>query len=318
MADFRFKNVLVYLTTPGEDVSAAERALEAVTGPDGAITIATVVPPLPKRFHGAVPDTLLDWREAYVQDMNEALEAVAERLRKAKPDAPSIETAVLSGKNFIELARQALRSNHDVLFKEMKGEDGNEDAALDFKLLRKVPCAVWMTRPQIPIQRIAVAVTPTNPLMDQAEWQGITDFNRRLMAAACGLTEQFKAELHAIQAWEAVGAAWVASRAGYEEYQQLLDQVGAASYEELRLLLKEFGVNPTESTTHCEHGQPEEIIPSLISEHDVNLLVIGNVARSGISGHLLGNTAEKILRRTRCDVLALKPEGWVSPVKLED
>jgi len=46
----------------------------------------------------------------------------------------------------------------------------------------------------------------------------------------------------------------------------------------------------------------------------VDLIVMGTLARAGVEGLLIGNTAEKILSRIDCSVLALKPEGFVSPI----
>lgn len=46
------------------------------------------------------------------------------------------------------------------------------------------------------------------------------------------------------------------------------------------------------------------------------LLVMGTVTRTGIQGFLIGNTAEQILQRVACSVLAVKPDGVVSPVQI--
>ena len=37
-------------------------------------------------------------------------------------------------------------------------------------------------------------------------------------------------------------------------------------------------------------------------------------AKTGIPGLVIGNTAEQILSRVNCSVMALKPRGWQSPV----
>ena len=41
------------------------------------------------------------------------------------------------------------------------------------------------------------------------------------------------------------------------------------------------------------------------------------VARTGIAGFIVGNTAESILRNVDCSVLTVKPEGFVSPIKVQ-
>jgi hypothetical protein len=41
---------------------------------------------------------------------------------------------------------------------------------------------------------------------------------------------------------------------------------------------------------------------------------MGTIGRSGVPGLLIGNTAERMLSAVDCSILALKPEGFVSPV----
>jgi nucleotide-binding universal stress UspA family protein len=48
----------------------------------------------------------------------------------------------------------------------------------------------------------------------------------------------------------------------------------------------------------------------------VDVLVMGTVARGGIPGMLIGNTAERVLRKLPCSVLTVKPDGFESPVRL--
>jgi nucleotide-binding universal stress UspA family protein len=50
---------------------------------------------------------------------------------------------------------------------------------------------------------------------------------------------------------------------------------------------------------------------------EADLIVMGTVARTGIPGFIMGNTAEAILNQIDCSVLAIKPPGFVTPVTLE-
>ena len=52
---------------------------------------------------------------------------------------------------------------------------------------------------------------------------------------------------------------------------------------------------------------PDKVIVDKAQELGVNLVVIGNAARSGRSALGKSNTAEKVLRHMRTDVLAIKP-----------
>ena len=54
-----------------------------------------------------------------------------------------------------------------------------------------------------------------------------------------------------------------------------------------------------------------------MKQYDIDLLVMGTVARSGIPGLVIGNTAERLLPQVPCSLLAVKPAGFESPVTLE-
>ena len=59
-------------------------------------------------------------------------------------------------------------------------------------------------------------------------------------------------------------------------------------------------------------------IPNLVKRIDADIIVMGTVARTGIPGFFMGNTAETILNQINCSVLAIKPRGFKTPVELED
>lgn len=64
-----------------------------------------------------------------------------------------------------------------------------------------------------------------------------------------------------------------------------------------------------------DEGLPEEVIPEVVKRVDASLLIIGTTGRTGLSAVFIGNTAEHVLDKIDCDVLALKPEGYESPLK---
>ena len=59
------------------------------------------------------------------------------------------------------------------------------------------------------------------------------------------------------------------------------------------------------------------LIPELALAKAIDLIVMGTVSRAGIAGLLIGNTAEKVLQQVDCSMLTVKPEGFVTPVKLD-
>ncbi|MGX9416122.1 universal stress protein UspE [Vibrio sp. WJH972] len=63
-----------------------------------------------------------------------------------------------------------------------------------------------------------------------------------------------------------------------------------------------------------EEGLPEEVIPEIVETLDAAMVILGTTGRSGLSAVFIGNTAEHVIDKINCDILALKPEGYISPL----
>jgi nucleotide-binding universal stress UspA family protein len=61
-------------------------------------------------------------------------------------------------------------------------------------------------------------------------------------------------------------------------------------------------------------GAPAEQVLRLAGELSSDLIVMGTLGRTREPGLFIGTTAEDLLQGIRGAVLAVKPEGFVSPV----
>ena len=66
--------------------------------------------------------------------------------------------------------------------------------------------------------------------------------------------------------------------------------------------------------SHIVQGMPGRELPKVATDIKADLVVMGTVARTGIAGVVIGNTAETVLSQLQCSVLAIKPKDFVSPV----
>ena len=57
---------------------------------------------------------------------------------------------------------------------------------------------------------------------------------------------------------------------------------------------------------HTGFGHADEVITDTARKIEADLIVIGTVGRSGIKGTVVGNTSERLLDHTHCDVLVLR------------
>ncbi len=87
--------------------------------------------------------------------------------------------------------------------------------------------------------------------------------------------------------------------------------------QEVTIHLGQDTVDYLKPRTHLVKGWARKAIPALAKRIEADLIVMGTVARTGIPGFFMGNTAETILNQLDCSVLAIKPPGFVTPVTLE-
>jgi nucleotide-binding universal stress UspA family protein len=125
--------------------------------------------------------------------------------------------------------------------------------------------------------------------------------------------EQGSARL--LQAWAPFAAELVRSHGSESDFAAYVEAARRQASEDLERLVASFRERHVEAT--LLQGQPEDVIPEFVVAHGVDLVVMGTVARRGFAGLLIGNTAERVLRKLPCSVLAVKPDGFVSPVHLD-
>jgi nucleotide-binding universal stress UspA family protein len=110
----------------------------------------------------------------------------------------------------------------------------------------------------------------------------------------------------------------VRSHASDDAFAAYVEDVRQRTAEDLRHLAQSFGGRLAGAQTVHRRGEPEAVIPEFVVAQGIDLVVMGTVARSGIAGLLIGNTAERVLSKLPCSVLAVKPDGFVCPVSLDE
>ena len=61
-------------------------------------------------------------------------------------------------------------------------------------------------------------------------------------------------------------------------------------------------------------GAPSEAILAVERRFDPSITVMGTVGRGGVSGFVMGNTAERLIYQLESSLLVVKPEDFVSPM----
>ncbi len=90
------------------------------------------------------------------------------------------------------------------------------------------------------------------------------------------------------------------------DYQQISDEMNKGHRKRLQELTANLNLDP--SHLHVTQGLVEEQVSELAKKLKADLIVMGTAGRKGLSGLVMGNTAEQILEHIKCDVWAVKPD----------
>jgi len=321
----RFKNILFVFESAVDDPMALECAATLAGNNQAQLTVVEVMDELPSTVGAASdsvsPETL---QEAMLEERRERLGRLVEPIRKNI----HVNTKVLAGKPFLEIIREVLQGQRDLVMKSVQGGGRLERifGSNDMHLLRKCPCPVWMMKSTETksYRRILAAVDIGEA--DDIEKQ--SSLNRQVLEMATSLAHSEFCELHVVHVWRAFGESEFRSgfaRMPEAKLKAYLDEVYQKHLQWLNGLMDDLAtwvgkeaLDYVKPQVHLLKGNAKDEIPRLASELQVDLIVMGTVVRTGIPGFIMGNTAETILNRIDCSVLAVKPDGFVTPVKVED
>lgn len=306
----RFKNILFFADGAVESSTALERALSLAGANDARLTVMDVLeendspPQIESRFG-------IDLNQILRQRRQEALENMISAFSETDS---LIYTRVVSGTAFMEIIRAVLRNNYDLLIKAARTPANFSERVLgstDMHLLRKCPCPVWIDRADaaFPYRKVLAAVDPVD--------EGGLSCATLIMDLASSLAKRESARLEAVHAWQLHGESMLRSgraRISSVELENILERTRLQHQAKLDSLLGHYSMKTGDSGVRLLKGEPAQSIRGLSEQMRADLIVIGTVGRTGIPGFFIGNTAEEVLQTTPASILAVKPEGFVSPV----
>jgi nucleotide-binding universal stress UspA family protein len=299
--------MLVVIDPDAVAPSCITRALNLAGSNGAAVTLLTVLEPFSTHLRSVLPGSGREIEDEARKDVLAALDEVSAKF--AAQDI-NVSTAVRIGDVAIESIQEAMSGGHDVVVKNVQSESGSIGGS-DMRLLRKCPCPVWLV-PREPAPELRCVLAAVDASFADSEEE---ELSRDILRLATSVAESEHAELHVVHAWTQPGAIYMSRRMKVEEFERFVAEARERHREALDELLHEFDLSVSEPNVHLDAGEPEAVIPACASKYGAQLIVMGTVARAGLSGLLMGNTAERVLQNVRCGVLALKPTGFVSPVR---
>lgn len=245
-------------------------------------------------------NTLLGHREA-------ALDQLAGELR-AK--GHTVNTTAVWGKRFERHILKAIHEQQpDLVLKTGQRHSMLKRLILsnsDWFLIRYCPTPLWLVKqPDAQLQTICASVDPVH----EADKPAALD--HKILASARALAEATGARLQTVHSYNPLPHT-LAFDSGlatnYDSYAAEIEQVHSDAFGAFAAA---NGLSADQQ--HLLRGYPEQAIPAFAEKSGVNLLVLGAISRSRIENALIGHTAERLLDEVPCDMLIIKPDGFVDP-----
>jgi nucleotide-binding universal stress UspA family protein len=272
------------------------------------VTVLDVLPEVGVLARAALP---LSLQGLCVREREQELR---EQVRRCADVLADVHIRVAVGGAAPTIVRVVLEDRVDLLIKVSSrvGDDESLDA-LDMKLLRKCPSPVWVvpTGPARPIKRVLAAVDPFGVLDDQSTLNG------SILTHAVAAAESHRATVTVVHAWHFAGENLLRRHVSKNEVDEYVRRTQEDAREALQRLLEPFHQVIADENVRLVRGEAPAAIARLAESLPADLIVIGTVARGGLPGLIMGNTAESVLQRVPCEVLAIKPDSFVSPLAVQ-
>ncbi|MCS5709849.1 universal stress protein [Candidatus Berkiella aquae] len=307
----QFQHILFVSHGIEHDLNAMKQALSLAHNNQAQLNILIVTPPFPRALDA--------YKTAYQQALVEKLQksAISLQAELGIHISQAIDIAFETTKpQEIHIIQRVIREGYDLLIKAVESNDENEGfKALDMELVRKCPCPVWLFRARNPLletARVAVAIDP------EIEEKREEELSIKLLQVADSLSATLKSELSIITCWDYPlentlrNSPFIGIEP--EHIETIVHEQDINHRKSLDFLINQANLVGPMQIYH-KRGLPDMVIPQLITELNIDVLIMGTIGRTGIPGFIIGNTAENVLQKISCSLLALKPNGFISPVK---
>jgi universal stress protein E len=263
---------------------------------------------LPYPLPEPTPTSSAEALKAAARYRQQGLEKLAKPLRKA-----GIEVDCVTNWDFPAhdaIVRFLLKTKPDLLIAESHrhGVLGRWFLAnTDWELIRACPCPLWFVKTRtLPDQPALLAAV--DPLHSHAKPAQLDD---RIVDQAAAVVEQLGGSIklaHAFTAPLSNSSATFLEPLRIPIKPDRARRFVAGITEQVVQLAKRHGISASQCLV--KEGDAVATISALATKHKTSLLVMGAVSRRELRRPFIGNTAEKLIDKVRCDLLIIKPDSF--------
>lgn len=302
-----FQNILMATDFSDCATAGVKSAVSLARKFHAKLTLAHVVHPVDGTL--AMMDYGTAWQATFdeLERLRQSLcDAAQQRLdawvAEYRLEGIEVTTQILSGLPYLGINEAVRDHAYDLVVVGTRGMSAVKRLLVGStatRLARTCPVPVWIARSEF--------ITEGQPILVPLDFSPI---GARLLSVAGSLASTLRAKLHVLHAYDVADFYGVPplSEEIREEFSAFRRYARRAAMEKLEHTLHELGIERHSVTLHVAAGPADQVIDSTAQGINAGLIVVGSVGRGGISGLLIGNTAEKVLHTAERSVLVVKPD----------
>ncbi|MEI7700110.1 MAG: universal stress protein [Planctomycetia bacterium] len=310
VVDHGFKSILVAIDFSAFSDAALSQAIWLARQCGARLVLAHAIEDLRRAAHvtssEARRDILSGEGDLFQKEIRSMSDQkLRDQIASIKSSELKISSETLLGEAFVEVIHAVQQEGHDLVMTGTRGFSGWKQffvGSTARKLIRKCPSAVWIVKAEH-AQAPKVILAPSD----------FSDVSRQAVLKGLWLAERSGAEFHLLHV---IDSGDVRDDLLDRMPQGRLgrDEINQKATERLEAFIASSVPASVNVTSHLTWGYPWQEIGRIASKHNVDLISMGTVGRSGVKGVLLGNTAERVLDTCDCSILTVKPDDYVSPI----
>jgi len=244
-------------------------------------------------------------REELQRAQDEIVAAHADKLRDNGID---VTTSVLRERPLDEgIQAIAMSVKARIIVKAIRYHSAAERGILvdtDWQLMRTSPYPLWFVKSELMAENPAVvaAVDPSNAHDKPAA------LDREIAQTAKAVAQAINGEVHLLHTYERLAGIGKAANRTFKPIKLPIDEIDARIKAEHRkaldALAADCGIDADH--THQLPGRTEDILPTFARSQNAGVVVMGALARWGITRMMIGSTAERVIDHLPCDVLIVR------------
>lgn len=250
-------------------------------------------------------------KESGLQTLTAAAQSVLDELvANAEREGIQAHSHIAHGKASEEILKHVEQNQNDLVI--VGTRDAGWASRLLFgstglRLLRLCPCPVWITKPSANWEDLEILVaSDLSEVSEDALDLGVRA--ARMLGARLRV-------VHALEHHLNLHLSHVGLRdEEIETYYQILRHDAERRLNE-QLFRTDFRTVQKGVIAEVKEGPADVVLLETIQAHKIDLVIMGTIARRGLWGLLIGNTAEKLLSQLPCGILAIKPRNYTGSVE---